>query len=73
MYVLTDPVGSCMVSRKGALNSYYKIWEFTLKVKYEYRTNKTTNTKFSDDRNWDSFHNPKNLVMALNGEVGELK
>ena len=28
--------------------------------------------KFSDDRNWDSFHNPKNLVLALNGEVGEL-
>ena len=28
--------------------------------------------KFSDDRNWDEFHNPKNLVMALNGEVGEL-
>ena len=28
--------------------------------------------KFSDDRNWESFHNPKNLVMALNGEVGEL-
>lgn len=28
--------------------------------------------KFSDDRNWGEFHNPKNLVMALNGEVGEL-
>jgi NTP pyrophosphatase (non-canonical NTP hydrolase) len=28
--------------------------------------------KFSDDRNWNSFHNPKNLVMALTGEVGEL-
>ena len=28
--------------------------------------------KFSDDRNWESFHNPKNLIMALNGEVGEL-
>ncbi len=28
--------------------------------------------KFSDDRQWDQFHNPKNLVMALNGEVGEL-
>lgn len=28
--------------------------------------------KFSDDRDWESFHNPKNLVMALNGEVGEL-
>ncbi|TLS73167.1 nucleotide pyrophosphohydrolase [Aliarcobacter thereius] len=28
--------------------------------------------KFSDDRNWEEFHNPKNLIMALNGEVGEL-
>ena len=28
--------------------------------------------KFSDDRDWGEFHNPKNLVMALNGEVGEL-
>lgn len=28
--------------------------------------------KFSTDRDWESFHNPKNLVMALNGEVGEL-
>ncbi len=28
--------------------------------------------KFSDDRAWEDFHNPKNLVMALTGEVGEL-
>lgn len=28
--------------------------------------------KFSDDRDWNTHHNPKNLVMALNGEVGEL-
>lgn len=28
--------------------------------------------KFSDDRNWAQFHTPKNLVMALTGEVGEL-
>lgn len=28
--------------------------------------------KFSDDRDWDRFHSPKNLVMALTGEVGEL-
>jgi NTP pyrophosphatase (non-canonical NTP hydrolase) len=27
---------------------------------------------FSDERDWEKFHNPKNLVMALNGEVGEL-
>ncbi|MBC7764310.1 nucleotide pyrophosphohydrolase [Microbacteriaceae bacterium] len=28
--------------------------------------------KFAADRNWDQFHSPKNLVMALTGEIGEL-
>ncbi len=28
--------------------------------------------KFASDRNWSQFHSPKNLVMALTGEVGEL-
>lgn len=28
--------------------------------------------KFSDDRNWEQFHNPKNLAMALNVEASEL-
>lgn len=27
---------------------------------------------FADARNWHPFHSPKNLVMALTGEVGEL-
>ena len=27
---------------------------------------------FADERDWDQFHTPKNLVMALAGEVGEL-
>jgi dCTP diphosphatase len=27
---------------------------------------------FAIERDWDKFHNPKNLVMALSGEVGEL-
>ena len=27
---------------------------------------------FAGDRNWDQYHNPKNLTMALSGEVGEL-
>lgn len=28
--------------------------------------------KFTAARNWEKFHTPKNLVMALAGEVGEL-
>jgi len=27
---------------------------------------------FADERDWNQFHTPKNLVMALSGEVGEL-
>ncbi len=28
--------------------------------------------QFSADRNWDQFHTPRNLLLALTGEVGEL-
>jgi dCTP diphosphatase len=28
--------------------------------------------KYATDRGWEKFHSPKNLVMALSGEVGEL-
>jgi dCTP diphosphatase len=27
---------------------------------------------FAKDRDWDQFHTPRNLLMALTGEVGEL-
>jgi dCTP diphosphatase len=28
--------------------------------------------KFADNRNWEQFHTPKNLSMAVAGEAGEL-
>ena len=28
--------------------------------------------KFSNERNWDQFHNPKNIAMALSVETAEL-
>lgn len=28
--------------------------------------------QFASKRNWEKFHNPKNLAMAVAGEVGEL-
>jgi NTP pyrophosphatase (non-canonical NTP hydrolase) len=28
--------------------------------------------QFAKARDWEQFHNPKNLVMALSGEAGEL-
>lgn len=28
--------------------------------------------KFAEERDWEKFHSPKNLAMALSGEVGKL-
>lgn len=28
--------------------------------------------EFAAERDWDQFHSPKNLIMALVGEIGEL-
>jgi len=33
---------------------------------------KKTLQDFADQRDWQKFHNPKNLAMALAGEAGEL-
>ena len=33
---------------------------------------KETLSIFASERNWEKYHTPKNLVMALAGEVGEL-
>lgn len=42
--------------------------------KYNFNINKLLllQRKFVKDREWDSFHTPKNLSMALAGEAGEL-
>ncbi|MCL2656716.1 MAG: nucleotide pyrophosphohydrolase [Betaproteobacteria bacterium] len=32
----------------------------------------TTLSEFSRARNWEPFHTPRNLILALTGEVGEL-
>lgn len=36
------------------------------------RVLETVLQEFADARNWQQFHSPKNLAMALTGEVGEL-
>jgi dCTP diphosphatase len=33
---------------------------------------RTRLAQFAAERDWDQFHNPKNLAMALAGEAGEL-
>lgn len=38
----------------------------------EFRELQTIISSFASARQWEEFHTPKNLVMALSGEVGEL-
>lgn len=38
----------------------------------DFRELETLLQKFADDRDWQKYHSPKNLAMALTGEVGEL-
>ena len=33
---------------------------------------KSLNHEFAEDRDWEQFHSPKNLSMALSVEAGEL-
>ncbi len=40
-------------------------WAGLAEFRHEFR-------KFIDERDWEQFHSPKNLAMALAGEVGEL-
>ncbi len=38
----------------------------------EFKTIRDKARKFAADRDWDQYHSPKNLSMALSGEVAEL-
>lgn len=36
------------------------------------RTLETRLAEFAHERDWDRFHTPRNVILALTGEVGEL-
>ena len=42
------------------------------KEKLDLKTIKEKLRKFSQDRDWDQYHSPKNLAMAMSVEVAEL-
>lgn len=59
-------------------------WEYKVKNNYQIPTTNTTRktakmkklqtklAQFVSERNWEQFHSPKNLVMALSVETAEL-
>ena len=46
--------------------------DFTGNLSMNFQELRATLLSFVDARNWAQFHTPKNLTMALAGEVGEL-
>ncbi len=59
--MLADPRFACGQGKEGLVSESLDIG----KVKAYLRN-------FARERDWEKFHTPKNLVMALSGEVGEL-
>ncbi len=47
-------------------------WQTVLMTTDGLRTVQQELRTFASDRSWERFHTPKNLVLALTGEVGEL-
>lgn len=56
------------VKRKAALLNDKKEFENTLTLEML----RKKQAEFSKERDWDQFHTPRNLLLALVGEVGEL-
>ncbi len=51
-------------------NSNYTPFEFDNTITFE--DVRKDHQQFTDERNWRKYHTPRNLLMALNGEIGEL-
>lgn len=50
----------------------YNIFKTVVGVKMDIEKYQTKLAQFAKERNWDQFHSPKNLSMALTAEAGEL-
>lgn len=53
-------------------NALPTLWAGEKHVCEQYRRLDDSIAAFVADRDWNQFHTPKNLAMALAGEVGEL-
>jgi NTP pyrophosphatase (non-canonical NTP hydrolase) len=59
-------VGLVYISESHIVIQYFVDLDMNIeKIKNDLR-------KFAKERDWEQFHSPKNLAMALSGEVGEL-
>lgn len=46
--------------------------EFSFKQETTFEDVRARQKEFADERNWEQYHTPRNLALALVGEVGEL-
>jgi len=62
----------CLLVYSLALVSWNSIQLEDCDIKYIFFSRQELQRQFAKDRNWDQYHTPRNLLMALVGEVGEL-
>ncbi|KAK7088772.1 dCTP pyrophosphatase 1-like [Littorina saxatilis] len=66
----TPPAKSARVEENSTNNSEKSAFKFTEGLTFEQLRAKQVH--FIDERNWDQFHSPRNVLLAMVGEVGEL-
>jgi dCTP diphosphatase len=60
------------VSRRGVVAAAQENAETTMMSTWRFEDLKQRLGEFAAERDWDQFHSPKNLAMALAAEAGEL-
>ena len=57
----------------GAMRSFYPRAKLNFRTKMDLQSLSTQINKFTQARDWEQFHNPKDLAIALGIEVSELQ
>lgn len=66
----SDPNGEVRVKLEGHQGSSAERFRFTAEPTLE--DIRRMQAEFTDERDWNQFHQPRNLLLALVGEVGEV-
>ena len=70
--VYSDETGITKTSGQSTLNSEYMISDDSYKNFSSVLDMTLLIRAFASDRNWEMYHTPRNIALALMGELGEL-
>lgn len=70
--IVNEPNNNVETMNKNGLGTSASKEDFHFSSELSLEKIRQLHSQFSKDRNWDQFHSPRNLLLALVGEVGEV-